>query len=225
MIGRMLRAQRRRVTAMAAFALLALVAELTGRSITIRLDAAFQIAPLATPSTPYYPFVLAGVKILAGFAAAALVWRVIRAHLAVTAGNRLLATIGQRRASHVPRPRLRLSPKLWLASYAATSLWYLLQNDGRRVLTEGRWPVLAPWLHTYALMVFAVLAIVLALGWGAVRDWLADVEEYAAATVAFVRRFLHVVAVSLSLHASDDDHGPRRLFGLSFESRPPPLTA
>lgn len=224
MIAQMMRAQRRRVTAMAAFALLALVAELTGRSITIRLDADFQIAPLTTPSTPYYPFLLAGVKIAAGLAAAALVWRVVRAHLAVTAGNRLLSTIGHRRASYIPRPRLRVSPKLWFASYGATSLWYLLQNDGRRVLTEGRWPALAPWLHTYALMVFAVLAIVLALGWGVVRDWLADVEEYAAATVAFVRRFFRVVMVAPSLHAADDHHSPRRLFGLSFESRPPPLT-
>jgi hypothetical protein len=220
----MTRDQRRRVTAMAAFALLALVAELTGRSITFRLDAIFQIHPLATPSTPYYPFLLAGVKILAGLGAASLVWRVVRAHLAVTAGNRLLATIGHRRRPYVPRPRLRLSPRLWLASYAATSLWYLLQNDGRNVLTEGRWPALAPWLHTYALMVFAVLAIVVALGWGAVRSWLAEVEEFAAATVAFVRRFLRVVAGPPRPQHADDDLGPRHLFGLAFESRPPPLT-
>ncbi|HWB22882.1 MAG TPA: hypothetical protein VG652_08335, partial [Gaiellaceae bacterium] len=66
--------------------------------------------------------------------------------------------------------------------------------------------------------------IVVALGWGAVRNWLAEAEEFAAATVAFVRRFLHVVAGPPSLHHADDDHGPRRLFGLAFESRPPPLT-
>jgi hypothetical protein len=221
MIGRMMRSWRRRVTAMAAFALLALVAELTGRSITDRLDAALHVTPLATPSTPYYPFLLAGVKVLAGLGAAALVWRIARVHLAVTAGERLLARPGKR----APRPRLRLSPKLWLAAYAATSLWFLLENDGRNILTEGRWPALAPWLHTYALMVFAVLAIVVALGWSAVRNWLADAEQYAAATVAFVSRILRVVAPPLRQYRPDDDHGPRRLFGLSFESRPPPLTA
>ena len=205
---------------MAAFALLALVAELTGRSITFRLDAVFHVAPLATPSTPYYPFLLAAVKVLAALAAAGLACRVARAHLALTAGERLLPAIGRRRT----KPRLRLSPSLWLASYVATSLWYLLQNDGRRVLSEGRWPALAPWLHTYALVVFAVLAILLALAWGAVRDWLAEVEEYAAQTAAFVARMLRVASASLLLERPADDHGPRRLFGLSFESRPPPLT-
>ncbi len=215
---------RRRATAAAAFALLALVAELTGRSITFRLDRAFHVAPLATPSTPYYPFLLAGVKIVAAVAMAALVWRIVRAHLALVAGERLVATLGQRIASHAPRPRLRLSPQLWLASFTATSLWYLLQNDGRSVLTEGRWPALAPWLHTYALIVFAVLAIVLALGWGAVRDWLADVEEYAAATVAFVHRILRAVTAAPHPYRPTDNRGPRRLFGLAFESRPPPLT-
>jgi len=210
---------------MGLFALLALVAELTGRSITFRLDAAFHIRPFATSDTPYYPFLLAGVKVVAALAVAAVAWRIVRAHLAVTAGDRLLATIGHRRASSTPRPRLRLSPRLWLASFAATSLWYLLQNDGRNVLTEGRWPALAPWLHTYALIVFAVLAILLALGWGIVRNWLADVEEYAAATVAFAQRILRTVTAPPQIYRPDDDHGPRRLFGLAFESRPPPLSA
>ena len=221
----MMRCWRRRVTAIALFALLALVGELAGRSITLRLDAAFHVKPFATPSTPYYPFLLAGVKIVAALAVAAIVWRIVRAHLALTAGERLLATIGHRRASYAPRPRLRLSARLWFASFAATSLWYLLQNDGRSVLTEGRWPALAPWLHTYALIVFAVLAILLALGWGAVANWLADVEEYTAATVAFARRMLRVVTAPPQTYRPDDDHGPRRLFGLAFESRPPPLAA
>jgi hypothetical protein len=223
MIEPMMRSRRRRVTAIALFALLALVAELTGRSITFRLDAAFHVKPFATPSTPYYPFLLAGVKVVAAVAVAAIAWRIVRAHLALSAGDRLLATIGHRRAASTPRPRLHLSLRLWFASFAATALWYLLQNDGRSVLTEGRWPALAPWLHTYALMVFAVLAILLALGWEAVRNWLADVEEYAAATVAFARRFLSVVTAPPHAHRPDDDHGPRRLFGLAFESRPPPL--
>jgi hypothetical protein len=219
----MARSWRKRTTALAAFALLALVSELTGRSITLRLDRAFHVAPLATPSTPYYPFLLAGVKIVAALAVAALVWRIVRAQLTLAAGEQLVSTIGDRNASHAPRPRLHLSPRLWLASFTATALWYLIQNDGRNVLTEGRWPALAPWLHTYALIVFAGLAILLALGWGAVSDWLADVEEYAAATVAFVHRILRAAITAPPSQRPADDHSPRRLFGLAFESRPPPL--
>jgi len=216
-------ASRRRTMAVAAFALLALVAELVGRSATLRIDRALSVKPLATTTTRYYPFLLIGVKVVAAFAAAALAWRLLRAHAMAAAANRLLATIGHRRPGYLPRLRLRLSPRLWLASFVATSLWYLLQNDAEPV-SHGRWPLLAPWLHTSALPVFAVLAIPLALGWGAVRDWLADVEGYAAATFARARRILRPVT-RFRGPRPDDDRAPRRLFGLAFESRPPPLRA
>jgi hypothetical protein len=218
-------ASRRRSTAFAAFALLALIAELAGRSVTLRLDRALSVVtPLATPTTRYYPFLLAGVKMLGSLAAAALVWRVIRAHAMASAAERLLGTIGHRRRSSRPRPRLRLSPQLWLWSFAATSLWYLVQNDYERV-SQGRWPLLAPWLHTYALPVFAVLAILFAIGWAAVRDWLADVEDYACATLARARRRLLPAVSRPSRPRRTDDRAPRHLFGLVFESRPPPLSA
>ena len=32
-------------------------------------------------------------------------------------------------------------------------------------MVDGRWPLFAPWLHTYALPVFAVVAVVVALAW------------------------------------------------------------
>jgi hypothetical protein len=41
-------------------------------------------------------------------------------------------------------------------------------------LSEGRWPVLAPWLYTSALPVFAVLAVAVAVVYGAVARWLAE---------------------------------------------------
>lgn len=216
-------ASRRRCTAVAAFALLALVAELLGRSATMRIDRALSVDPLATPTTPYYPFLLAGVKVVAAFAAATLVWRLLRAHATAAAAGRLLATIGHRRPRDVPRPRLRFSLRRWVTAFGATSLWYLAQNDAQR-LSQGRWPLLAPWLHTYALPVFAVLAILLALGWGAVRDWLDDVEHYTAATFARARRILHS-AVRVQRPRLGDDRAPRLLFGIAFESRPPPLPA
>jgi hypothetical protein len=213
----MARASRRSIAA-AVFALLALVTELVGRSITIRVDRALHVTPLATPTTPYYPVLLAALKVLVALAAAALVWRLLRAHATATAAERLVAAIG-----HRPRLRVRFSPRLWLASFAATSLWYLAQNDAERV-SQGRWPILAPWLHTYALPVFAVLAVLLAIGWAAVRDWLADVEHYAAVTLARAVRILRPAAHARRARPADD-HAPRHLFGLAFESRPPPLPA
>jgi hypothetical protein len=214
-------ASRRRWTALAAFGLLALVTELVGRSVTMRIDRSLSVDPLATTTTPYYPFLLGGLKVVVAVAAAALVWRILRAHAMATAAARLLATIGHRRVGTLPRPRLRLSPRLWAASFVATSIWYLVQNDAQR-LSQGRWPLLAPWLHTYALPVFAVLAILPALGWGVVRDWLADVEDYAAAGFARAQFILRRTAPSRRPRPADD-HAPRHLFGLAFESRPPPL--
>jgi hypothetical protein len=212
-----MRLGHRRVTAAAGFALLALLTELTGRALTNRLDGMFNVAPLATPTTRYYPFLLAGVRTLAALVVAAAVWRVVRAHASASAGERLLGGGGRR-----PRPRLRLSPRLWMSSFAVTALFYLVQNDAVR-LSQGRWPLLAPWLHTYALPVFAVCSILLAVGWGAVRDWLADVEEYAAATFARASRMLRAVALRPRPRLTGDDRAPRRLFGQIFESRPPPL--
>jgi hypothetical protein len=212
-------ARRRRVTAVTGFALLALLTELTGRWITNRLDSAFNVAPLATPTTRYYPFLLAGARALAALVLAAAVWRICRARALAAAGERLLG-----RAERRPKVRLALSPRLWIYSFSATALWYLLQNDALRV-SHGRWPLLAPWLHTYALPVFAVCSILLALGWGIVRNWLADVEHYAAATIARAHRMLRAAALPPRPRAAGDDRAPRRLFGLAFESRPPPLPA
>jgi hypothetical protein len=209
----------RRSKAGAAFALLALLVELTGRTITTRLDAAVNVAPLATPTSRYYPFLLAGVRALAALVVAAVVWRLVRAHAAATAGERLLGRIGRR-----PRLRVTLSPRLWAYSFAATSLWFLAQDDAAR-LSAGRWPLLAPWLHTYALPVFAVCSLVLALGWGAVRSWLADVERYAASTLARANRLLRAAALRGCRHVACDERAPRRLHGIAFESRPPPLPA
>jgi len=206
------------------FALMALVAELTGRSITYRLDGTFHVDPLAAPMAPYYPFLLAAVRLLAALALAAVACRLVRAHSTASAGEALLRVLGQRRVG-APRLRLRLTFRLWLVSFGATALWYLLQNDAER-LSEGRWPLLAPWLHTYALPVFAVLAVLFALAWSVVCDWLAEVERYAAATFARVVRALHPRALTLArFRGPTDDLAPRHLFGVVFESRPPPLPA
>jgi hypothetical protein len=205
----------------AGFALLALLTELTGRSVTVRLDRALHVGPLATPTTRYYPFLLAGIRTLAALLLAAVAWRLLKAHATATAAQRLLGTLGHRPRG-LPKLRLTLSPRLWLLSFAATSLWYLIQNDAAPV-THGRWPLLAPWLHTYALPVFAVLAVLLAIGWGAIRQWLFEVESFAAATFARVRRMLRGPSTpDRRPRLPADDRAPRHLFGHEFESRPPP---
>jgi hypothetical protein len=217
-----MRASRRRATVLAGFALLALVAELAGRELTDVIDRALHVAPLATPSTPYYPFLLVGVKVLGACGLAALAWRIIRALSAAVAGERLLAALGHGHVRSVPRPRLSVSPRLWLASFTATSLWYLVHSDAGAV-SAGRWPLLAPWLHTYALPVFAVLSVLVAIAWGAVRDWLADVEDYAADALARACRILRSGPLPVRRVWPTAERAPRRLFGLAFESRPPPL--
>jgi len=97
-----------------------------------------------------------------------------------------------------------------------------IQNDAER-LSEGRWPLLAPWLHTAALPVFAVLSVVVALVYRAVENWLSDYESYARETAARASRLLG------SLPAPRPTVGelvaPRSLFGLAFEVRPPPAPA
>jgi hypothetical protein len=205
------------------FGLLTLVAELTGRSITGRLDHHVRVEPLAAPMAPYYPFLLAGVRLVAALAVAAVAWRLMRAHAAASAGEALLRTIGERRF-RPPTLRLKLTPRLWLASFGATSLWFLVQNDLER-LSEGRWPLFAPWLHTYALAVFAVLSVLLAVAWNAVRNWIVEVERYAAATFERVASALHGGRVGQRRTRPCDDRAPRHLFGAAFESRPPPLPA
>jgi hypothetical protein len=109
-----------------------------------------------------------------------------------------------------PRMRVQLSWKLWLASFAVTSTLYLA-DMGIYAL-----------LHSSALPVFAVLSVVVAALYRSVELWLHEYEQLAARTVAFVRRLL--VERATSAH-SLVICTPRSLFGLAFESRPPPLPA
>src|SRR5204862_5236465 len=141
---------------------------------------------------------------------------------AARAGRRLLTALGKRPVGRAPRVRLDLNPRLWTAAFAATSLLYLLQTDAERI-SIGRWPLLAPWLHTSALPVFAVLSVVVAVLYRAAEQWLAEYETYALAAAARASR---AAAVAPSQRPTLADLiNPRALFGLAFESRPPPLHA
>jgi hypothetical protein len=205
-----------------AFGLLALVAELVGRSLTYRLDVGRHVSSPGYASASYYPFLLAAVKVGIALLLARLAWRFVRAHAAARAARRLLAAMGSS-PSRVPRVRVVFSPRLWLVSFLVTSLFYLVQTDAER-LSSGQWPLLSPWLHTSALPVFAVLAVLVAVVWGAVAGWLAEYERFAEATVAHAHRAIRASQIA-PVGRATDARAPRRLFGLAFESRPPPVPA
>jgi len=209
---------------LATFALLVVVTEVTGRSFTTRVDRALHVAPLANSGAAYYPFILVAVKVVTALALAALLARAIRARATAHAGERFLHAVGQRHDRCAPRLRATLAPRIWLASFAATSTVYLLQTDAEGA-AAGRWPLFSPWLHTYALPVFAALSVLVAFAWRFAR-WLYDVEDFAHRTLERVRRILTATARPRPSYARPgDDTAPRRRFGLAFESRPPPLAA
>lgn len=201
------RARRhRRISAALAFGLLALIVELVGRSLTHRIDLGRHVAPPRYNHADYYPILMAVVKLGCALVLTRLAWRVVRARRAV-------------RLRGGPRLRLELSPRLWAASFAVTSLIYLVQMDAEGA-AAGRWPLLGPWLHSSALPVFSLLSILFALVYGAVTRWLAELERVAAELVARVPR-----PVALALPRARSEATPRALFGLAFESRPPPAPA
>jgi hypothetical protein len=211
---------------LAAFALLVVVAEVAGHSLTAHVDRAFHVAPLAPTDAAYYPLVLVALKIVTALACAALLVRAARALATANAGERLLGAVGQAHERRAPRFRPGLSPRIWLAAFVATSIVYLVHADAEEA-AAGRWPLLAPWLHTYALPTFAVLAVAVAALWR-VAGWLYDVEDYAVSTMARARRILSAAfRAQTAAHprAVGADTAPRRRFGLAFESRPPPLPA
>ena len=207
-----------------AFALLALIAELLGRSLAHRLDVGRHVSSPSYASADYYPFLLAAVKLFVALLLARLSWRFVRARAAARAGHRVLTAIGKT-PSPAPRVRLELSPRLWLAAFTVTSVFALVHVDADRAVT-GRWPLLWPWLHTSALPVFAVLAVLVALAWGAVSRWLNEYERYARDTCARAERLVRARAAPREEPRDDEvSLPPRKLFGLAFESRPPPALA
>lgn len=184
----------------------------------MRIDVGRHVAAPSYAQTNYYPILLGVVKVGIALLLARLLWRLVKARAAERAAHRVIGVRGAR-----PRVRITLSPRLWLAFFAVTAAIYLVQADAEGA-AAGRWPLLSPWLHSSALPVFAVLSVLCALVWAAVRGWLADYEEYAQATVAralrLVGRALRVRRPRVLLSIP-----PRRIFGLAFESRPPPFPA
>jgi hypothetical protein len=201
-----------------ALGLLALIAELAGRSLTHRIDLGREVGRVSYASAGYYPVLLAAVKVGIALMLARIAWRFATAR----AAYRLAAALGGRPRRRAPRVRLELSPRLWFLTFLVTASIYLVQADAER-LAGGRWPLLAPWLHSSALPVFAVLSVLVAVLFRAVERWLADYEELAAEALADAHR-LTERALPVR-RPSAVTRTPRSIFGLDFESRPPPATA
>jgi hypothetical protein len=217
----MTRARRhQRLSAALAFGLLALTAELAGRSLVNRIDLGRHIEAPSYSDSGYYPILLVAVKLWIAALLARLLWRFLRAHLAAGAARRLVSRMGKQAPHRFPKLRLGLSPRLWLLCFAVTATFFLVQSDVQRV-SEGRWPLLGPWLHSSALPVFAVLSVLMAIAWRAVRHWLAEYERYAAQAVARAERVDDPPPAARAKACRS--RAPRALFGLAFESRPPPL--
>ena len=152
------------------------------------------------------PVLLAAVKLGVALLLARLAWRFVRAHAAARAGAACAGQVGSRPAP-APRVRIDLSPRLWLAAFLATSLFYLVQHDAEQA-SVGRWPLLSPWLHTLRAPVFAVLAVLVALAWSAVASWLAEYERYAKDACARAERLARRLAAAAA--ASAPRPPPRR---------------
>jgi hypothetical protein len=198
------------------FFFLLLVAEIAGRSLTARVDRALHVAPFARTDTSYYPFLLLGVKIAGALLLAGLAARAVRAWAAAAAGERLLG-----RRGGTPRLRPGLSPRVWLAAFVGTTALYLVHVGA----ASGSPLSLTPLLHSYALPVFAVLAVLVAVAWRFAR-WLHAVEDYARGTLARARRVLSAALRGRVAHPRpSDESGLRRRFGVVLDSRPPPLPA
>ena len=202
---------RRRLLARLALGLLVLVAELVGRDLAFRIDVGRHVGHVSYSHASYYPVLLACVKVGVALMLARIAWRLFNA-------RRVASLFGAK-----PRLRLELSWRLWLLSFLGTSGVFLLQTDVESV-AAGRWPLLAPWLHSSALPVFAVLSVFVAVVYRTAERWLGDYERIAAVAVALCQR---VATHRPPLERSTDAEAapPRRLFGIAFESRPPPAPA
>jgi hypothetical protein len=183
-----------------ALALLVLVAELSGRSLTQRLDVGRHVR-VSYHDAAYYPFLNAAVKVGVALMLARIAWRFFGA-------RRVASLLGA-----APRLRVELSWRLWLGSFVGTTGVYLMQTNAERAV-----------VHSSALPVFALLAVFVAVIYRSAERFLGDYERIAATTLAVVR---HVAAhrPTLARPHTADAVPPRRRFGLAFESRPPPLPA
>ena len=194
--------------------------EVAGRWVVAHLPLVGGVPQRGHGGLDTWPAVVVAAKIGIALLLARLAWRLVKAHRTAAAGERIL---GIRRLRVMrPPPAIGLSPGAWVASFVAMSVLYLIPTSSEE-LASGCWPLVSPWLHTQALPVFAVIAVVVAVLWRTIGCWLAALERYGERLHDLIRSAY--AALLASRRASPPSRGPRALFGLAFESRPPPALA
>lgn len=211
-------ASRRRRLAAGALLVAVLAGEVAGRWLAAHFPLVGHVPQRGHGGLDAWPAVVVAAKVGLALVLARLAWRLVKAHRIAAAGERVvrISSVTRRR----PVPAIGLSPRVWLISFAAMSLLYLVPaNTGE--ITSGCWPLVAPWLHTQALPVFAVLAVVVAALWRTLSRWLTALERYGER----LRRLFRARRVALPARRRTDpvSRAPRVLFGVAFESRPPPV--
>lgn len=208
----------RRHLAIGALVVAVLSGEVAGRWLVANLPLVDDVPRRRHGGLDAWPILVVVAKLGIGLLLARLSWRLVKAHRVARAGERLLRR-RQLRASR-PQPTIGLSPRAWLASFVAMSVLYLVPTSYGDISRE---PLITPWLHAQALPVFAVLAVVVAVLWRTISRWLAALERYGES----LRQLIRSPRVRATAVRSDYvcSRAPRSLFGLAFQSRPPPAPA
>ena len=208
---------RRRQLAAGALVVAVLSGEVAGRWLVTHLPFVGDVPTRAHGGLDLWPAIVVAAKVGLALLLARLMWRLVRARRIVRAGERVLRIPSSRGVR--PRPGVALSPRAWLVSFTAMSVLYVMPTSTGEV-ASGCWPLVAPWLHSQALPVFAVLAVVVALVWRTVSRWLTALERYGQRLERLARR--DRARPSARRWTQPSSRTPRALFGVSFESRPPP---
>lgn len=197
-----------------------LAGEVAGRWLVAHLPLVGHVPQREHNGLDVWPAVVVAAKLGLALVFARLAWRLVKARQVVAAAER---TLRARRFHETrPLPVIGLSPRAWLVSFVAMSLLYLAPTSTGELTGGGCWPLVTPWLHTQALPVFALLAVVIAIFWRTTSRWLTAMERYGERLWGLSRR---VRALSVQGYTSPARRGPRALFGVAFESRPPPTPA
>lgn len=207
----------RRQLAAGAFVALVLGGEVAGRWIAEQLPVLGHPPGRPHGGLDAWPALAVGAKVAIALLLARLAWRLTKARRVASAGERIARLRGRRLSR--PAPTIGLSPRVWVASFAAMSLLSVVPTSS----AEAARLVATPWLHAQVLLAFGIVAVLVAVLWRTVSRWLAALERYAEAVGRLARRWGLVRAT----HRRETvvRTAPRVLFGLSFESRPPPLPA
>lgn len=211
---------RRTQLAAVAFVILVLAGELAGRWTVVHLPLIGQAPRRHHGGVDAWPVLVILTKLGMALLLARIAWRVVKAHRVALVGERLAHGVGVRHAR--PVPAVALSSRVWFMGFTAMSVLYLIPTSSGELMSGG-WPLLTPWLHTQALPVFAVLAVVIAILWRTISRWLAALEHYADAILGLAQR--RAARGSTRWPFASIIASPRSRFGVCFEGRPPPATA